>query len=129
MKNFVKYSVHAKKVFFKNLIVNQLNDEKQREQQQSQTETPQNYSLSPECTDHSIHRLLSGKSTYGFKSDAKQLREHCVVLDIQFIVECVMLALLDLDGFRITFFLFLVNPLYLLFNGICFKISLVIRVI
>ena len=115
MKNFVKYSINSKKIFFKNLIVNQLNEEKQKQQQQSHSQAQTSDLTSPNCTDHSIHRLLNIKSNkinnignklderfgnhdlFNFKADTK-LREQHVVLDIQFIVECVFLALIDLDG-------------------------------
>jgi hypothetical protein len=111
MKNFVKFSVNSKKTFLKNLIISQLNDEKElnqdSEQQKQQTHNLRDCQSS---TCHSIERLLTANDNLESQNlvideTNIQPKEHYVIIDLQFIVECVFISILDSDGdfFKLKF--------------------------
>jgi len=108
MKNFVKFTVNSKKIFLKNLVISQLNDEKELNQD-SEQQAP-NLKDCQSSTCHSIERLLNANDNLESQNlvideTNTQPKEHYVIIDLQFIVECVFISILDSDGkfFKLKF--------------------------
>ena len=95
MKNFIRFSVNSKKVFLKNLIINQLNEDK--EQQRLQINPTESQSILNNCKEQLLNATLNLQS----QDESIQKRDfHSkdLIIDPQFIIECIFLAILDLDG-------------------------------
>jgi len=108
MKNFVKFTVNSKKIFLKNLVISQLNDEKELNQDSEQQAPSLKDCQSSTC--HSIERLLNANDNLESQNlvideTNTQPKEHYVIIDLQFIVECVFISILDSDGrfFKLKF--------------------------
>lgn len=95
MKNFIRFSVNSKKVYLKNLIINQLNEDK--EQQRRQINSTESRLILNNCKEQVLNGFLNSQSQ-GESIQKRDFHSKDLIIDPQFIIECIFLAILDLDG-------------------------------
>lgn len=95
MKNFIRFSVNSKKVFLKNLIINQLNERNGQQKLQN------NLSECQSDVNKDKEPLLSENENPDNQDESTNEHDFYskeFIIDPQFIIECTILAILDLDG-------------------------------
>jgi hypothetical protein len=100
MKKFIRFSVNSKKVFLKNLIINQLNEDK--EQQRPEINSAESQSIVNDGKEQLLNGPLNSQSQ-DESFHKRDFHSKDLIIDPQFIIECIFLAILDLDGKLLKF--------------------------
>lgn len=97
MINFVRYTVVLERILFRNILIKQTNEQK-KERQLNLEQIIQNVCISR--TDKNEKETLEN---YLNSKLARTNQERHIVLPKQFLIECIFLSILDLDGKLNTF--------------------------
>jgi hypothetical protein len=94
IKNFVKFSINSKRIHLKNLIMSELSDDINNNK----------VNKKPNTRDQSININITNSQLHHTNDNFKASK--VFILNIQFIVECIFISILDSSGKKKLLFLF-----------------------